>query len=706
MRKLGLLLFFCLCYNVICGQDKIQLDSLQKVYKTTKHDTSKIMTLIAIAREYIISNPDTCIVISQEALQQSEKIGFDKGKSWALFRIGEANYNKRKETETLVYYQKALPIFDKIQDTQGLSAVSYNLGRIYSDRGNYPLAVEYYQKSLKISDKAKQARILNSIGVIYFYQKNYALSLEYFLKSLKMREELGNSDNIAGSLMNVGVIYYEQRKYTLSLEYLQKSLKVYEQAGDKQGIAGVLVGFGELYKKQGNYPLALKNLQKGQKITEGLENSVAKTILLYCYNNIADIYQKENNYDKGIEYAEKSLKLAYEINALVEIGIVSKTLFEVYKGKGDYVKALKYHELHKQTEDSLFNLEKTKAIANLEAKSEIEKQQAEIEKHQVEIEKQKEAHEFQKYINYLVIAILLSVLFFSFFIFRSKQKETQIRELVERQNEEIKQQKEEIYQTLQVTETQRAEIQQTKEEIEAQAEELERLNQFKNRLFSILAHDLRSPMATLRGTISILDPNILDKSELTTIKTELIKQFEVTDKILQDLLQWTKDQMKGETIEAKLLNLNEIVNEKLYLFLTIAQHKNITLVNELMPNTQVFVDENHVNIILQNLLSNALKFTYSGGTITVTSQKIDKMAKITVKDTGKGMDKEQQNKLFSSQYFTTKGTAGEQGNGLGLLLVKELVEKNGGKIWVTSEEGKGSAFCFLLPVAKQIMNET
>jgi len=450
------------------AQNKKVLDSLAVVYRTATQDTSKIMALTAIANEYKVSKPDTCFQIAEKALAESEKTDFEKGKAWAILRIGEAHYNNSKPTDALAYYQKSLPIFEKIKDTEGLVDVFYNMGFAYAAQGNAPLALEYFQKGLKIADKKRQAGILNGIGIIYFNQKNYALSLEYFQKILKIEEEIGAKEkDIVYLLMNVGVCYYEQGNYDISLKYLQKSLKIYEQRGDGYGVPDVLLCLGELYIRQKQYPVALEYLEKSLKMVEGKEGLNEKSVALYCLNDMADIYQKQKNYDKSIEYAQKSLQIAQETKVLVEIGIVSKTLFEAYKGKGDYANALKYHELHKQTEDSLFSVNKTKALANLEAKAEIEKQQ-------VEIEKQKEAKEFQQYISYLILAGFCSILIFAVFIYRSKQKEKQAKEKVQIQNQEIlqkneaiHQQKEELSQTLQVTESQRSEIQKKNEDITA-----------------------------------------------------------------------------------------------------------------------------------------------------------------------------------------------------------------------------------------------
>jgi two-component system, sensor histidine kinase and response regulator len=803
MKKLGLLCFLCLCQTMVFGQNKIVLDSLQKVYQTAKHDTIKIMALTSIAYEYRNSKPDTCITIAEKALADSEKIGFEKGKGLALNTVGAGNLYKRKYADALAYYQKALPLFEKVGDKQGIAGGLNGIGIIYKNQGNYPLALEYYQKSLKINEeignKEGIATNLNNIGVVYYTQSNYPLALEYYQKSLKIAEEIGNKQIIASSLGSIGIIYDIQGNYLLALEYHQKGLKINEEIGNKQGIARNLNSIGIVYYTQNNYPLALEYYQKSLKINEEIGNKAqipynltniglcyvglnnqdsgikylldARTILTAIKDKrmigenarwIANSYLKKQDYNKAKQYATEAIHISQELKDQRNISEASKILFEVYKYEKNYAKALEYHELYKTTNDSLFNVDKSKAIANLEAKAEIDRKEKEIEilnknkeldqktkeglqkdlqvqqveaarqrdakliiekqaeadrlfglarqekdkrkqdsllnvaqKTQLEAdnlkskEKQVKAEQAQKdiaqekqrqqfyWIIFSAFSGLVSTFVILFLIFRSRKKI---------QN---------AYDKLAIS---NAETQQAKEEIEVQAEELHKLNHFKDRLFSILAHDLRSPMATLQGTISILDPEILNKSELDMIKNQLTKQFEVTDKILQDLLQWTKDQMKGETTEGKLLNFNEIVNEKLNLFTALAQDKNISLLSELMPDTAIFADENHVNIILQNLLSNALKFTYSGGTITIKSQKIDKMVQISVADTGKGMNEEQQSKLFSTQYFTTKGTAGEKGNGLGLHLVKDLVEKNGGKIWVKSEEGKGTEFCFLLPL--------
>ncbi len=274
---------------------------------------------------------------------------------------------------------------------------------------------------------------------------------------------------------------------------------------------------------------------------------------------------------------------------------------------------------------------------------------------------------------------------------KERTQEIQVR------NEELEQKVKERTQEIQLK---NEELNKKNREIEIQSIELQKLNSNKDKLFSIIAHDLRSPIAALGSAINILDPHILNSTELELIKTKLYKQFKNTDETLQNLLLWAKDQMQGEMSNPTLIDLNKLINEKIDFLNDIAANKNITLKNQTNVDSQVFADENYLRIILRNLISNALKFSYENSEITIFNYtKNDIMETIAVKDTGKGMDEAQKAMLFTEKGITTKGTAGEIGTGLGLSLVKNIVEKSGGKIWVESEVGEGSTFYFTLPKA-------
>jgi tetratricopeptide (TPR) repeat protein len=369
-----------LAYLPAQAQNKKVIDSLMHVCNNAKHDTTKILALVSLSSIYMTNQPDSCIKIAQKALQMSEKINFDKGKAKAWHNMGIGSYSKGKYAEAIFYYQSAFETFDKMQDKKGMAGSWNNMGLVYQDQGNYPLALEYYQKSLRIKeqlgDKRDIATSLSNMGLVYKEQGNYSLALEFQQKGLKLKEEIGGKQGIANSLNNIGAIYDMQGRYDLALEYYQKSLKIKEELGNKRGIETSLSNIGSVYFNQGNYSLASEYYQKSLKIAEDIGDKNGQT---YPLTGLAQIAQKQKDYDKSIMYAQKSLQIAQEIKANAEIKEASKALFGTYKLKGNYDKALEYHELFKKMQDTIFNVEKSKVIANLEAVVEIERKAKEIE---------------------------------------------------------------------------------------------------------------------------------------------------------------------------------------------------------------------------------------------------------------------------------------------------------------------------------------
>lgn len=420
MKKNLLLLLLLLVGLSAQAQNRKLLDSLQKVYKNTTTDTTRILLQLAIAGEYINSNPDTCIYLANQALTKSQNNGFGRGRAMAYNAIGSGFINKSQYVEALLQYQQALAVFKKMQDKKGVALSLNNLGNAYFNQSDYPQALAYYQDALKlreeIKDKPGIAQSLNNIGIIYKNQGNYALGLENYQKSLKIKEEIGDRQGIALTLNNIAGAYEQKKAYTLAEEYYQRSLKIREEAGNKRGMSN-------------------------------------------NYNGLAKVAQKQQDFEKSVTYGLKGLQIAQEIKALKEVKDLSKTLFETYKLKQDFANALVYHELYKQSNDSIFNLEKSKTITNLETKVKLNKKD-------LEFLKEKEAKEFQQKLNYLTTFSLLVVLVFAYFIFRSRQKEKKSKELLLQQKEEIQQINEELELTLTTLNTQKTEIEEKNQAIQ------------------------------------------------------------------------------------------------------------------------------------------------------------------------------------------------------------------------------------------------
>jgi len=231
-------------------------------------------------------------------------------------------------------------------------------------------------------------------------------------------------------------------------------------------------------------------------------------------------------------------------------------------------------------------------------------------------------------------------------------------------------------------------------------EELQELNATKDKFFSIIAHDLRSPFTSLLGLTEGIIENIdyYSKNDIKKFVETLKTSAETVFALLENLLAWSRLQRGIMERSPKEISLDEIVRHNVFLFQSGAEQKQITPRNLVQENTIVYADYNMIHTVMRNLISNALKFTDTGGTIEISAQTNEHNVEVAVSDTGIGISDEAVSKLFRIDVkYSSVGTAGERGTGLGLSLCKELVEKNGGTIWIESKVGKGTTFRFTLP---------
>ena len=242
---------------------------------------------------------------------------------------------------------------------------------------------------------------------------------------------------------------------------------------------------------------------------------------------------------------------------------------------------------------------------------------------------------------------------------------------------------------------------QSSDEIKKIAEELKQLNTTKDKFFSIIAHDLKNPFITILGFSDLLltDYSDLSDDERKFYLEEMKKSAEVSHNLLQNLLQWSRSQTGRIEFNPSEIPLANLVKVNLELLETTAARKGITIEHELQNDLIVLADEDMLNTVIRNLITNAIKFTGKDGKITIHAEEQGKYAEIRVIDTGIGMDDKVLSNLFRLDIsHTSFGTNSESGTGLGLILCKEFIERQGGKIWVESQVGIGSKFIFYLPL--------
>lgn len=245
---------------------------------------------------------------------------------------------------------------------------------------------------------------------------------------------------------------------------------------------------------------------------------------------------------------------------------------------------------------------------------------------------------------------------------------------------------------------QKNELNEKSVQLQKQTAELGDLNAVKDKLFSIIAHDLRTPIYSLRNLFRNMEKYDLPGDEIKVMLPDIVKDINYTTSLMENLLQWAKSQMAGDAVNMQLIEVEELINDVKQLLRLQAESKKVYLKSKLSEPVYIFADKDMMNLVLRNLVSNAIKFTPADGEIHIgASQNPDGVA-LFVKDTGTGIPHEHLPKLFGDDFFTTKGTSNEAGTGLGLILCKEFLKKNGGDISVQSSVGKGTTFTCNLPV--------
>ncbi|QDH79989.1 PAS domain-containing protein [Echinicola soli] len=247
---------------------------------------------------------------------------------------------------------------------------------------------------------------------------------------------------------------------------------------------------------------------------------------------------------------------------------------------------------------------------------------------------------------------------------------------------------------------------QDQKRLELQAKELTELNATKDRLLSIISHDLRNPVHSLTQFLEMVESGWVKEDEFRSMLPAFAKNLKDVSGFMENLLQWAQTQLKGESIQAVNINVSNEVDEVISLFKNYLDTKGIHLKFIAENATYAFGDLNMIRLVIRNLISNAIKFCEKGDEIHIQIDAKGELVEVIVEDTGVGIAAENVERIFSSKPFTTIGTQNEKGTGLGLMLCKDFVEKNGGEIWVESELGNGASFHFTIPqmVTKEASN--
>jgi two-component system, sensor histidine kinase and response regulator len=598
----------------------------------------------------------------------------DTNKVWLLNRLVGA-LREKDNNRALTFAQQAKDLAELLNYTKGLSQALENLGWILYRNADYSKSLDISTQALKVSeeigDKAAIARCQINIAAIHYEQKQYKEAIRDFKKAHRTAQSVPNYVIMGRCCNNIAYSYIGLNEIDSALAYVQQALALSEKASDPYMTAFARRTLGDIHLINNNTEEALENFNTCLALSKKHNNTFLKASVLH---RLGKTYAQVGRYDLALRNLEENLRVAIQYGFKDELERAYITLADTYYKTGDLKRAYQYQSAYIGLHDSLYNQRSSEQIALMQIRFDTELKQAQIELLTKDAALQAEEINKQRIWIYFYVGCLSLLVILAFVLFYNNRHDRKAKLALEEKNKAI----------------------------ETQAQQLRNLNATKDKLFSIISHDLRSPLASLRALMDIVGTSGLTKQEFVDVTRSLKRNLDSVYDDLDNLLLWAQTQLRGLQAFPEEFDLFTLVEDKIKLFNDPASSKGIVFVNTIAPGMFVFADRNHVNLIFRNLLANAVKFNQPGGTISISATERGDYYEINVMDSGIGISLEDIGKLFNAEtHFTTPGTNKEKGAGIGLLLTKEFVESNKGSIRVSSQLGKGTSFIFTLRAVRQ-----
>ena len=581
-----------------------------------------------------------------------------------LFLIGNRVMDN-DPSRGLIYGTEALELSQKMNWQKGITVSYKYIGAAHYCMSDYPNALKYYQTSLKYAlntkDKINEAIGHNDVAEVYVALNDYPSAIESYEKALKCEVESGDKKQNGVTFFYMGIMYSKMNQLDKALDYLQKALKLSTEAHHYFYMANEKCIIAEVYSKLGNYPKAMEYASTALEEQGNFRNNLITSEVLLTIGNI---YIDQKDYTNALLYGKRSLDSARSAGALDKMRDAWKFISDVNTLQKRPEDAFYAYRNFIGLRDSIINVDKQKKITSMQMQATFDQKIAaarakQEKKDAIALEETRR----QRLVTILSVSFAIVVSTILIFLFISIRKTRKLNK-----------------------------------QLEEQQEQLRETDAIKNKLFSAISHDLRSPLSTLSNMLVLIEDDDVDplkkKNYTNRIKIMLLQ----TTNLLDNLLQWAAGQISGIKPSAVPVNIFEIILESINLYAAQADKKNIAINTDSNKENIALVDINMLRLALRNILSNAIKFSHPNSEVKISTKKKDNSICIIIEDSGIGMDKETVEKLLRGQMQQSKqGTNKEKGFGIGLHLTKDILSKNGGDFEIESEPGKGSTFYITVP---------
>lgn len=590
------------------------------------------------------------------------------GKSY--FIIAQTCIELKDDKSALDYFLESVQMREKALDSLGTANSLVNIAALTYKAGNYPAASDYFFRALTYAEKLKndklRAACLSNLSHLSNKMNNYGQSISYLNEALELQRKLGNRQAESNVLTNFGNTYIEMNNYDKAKEYYTSALVIKNEINDEKGIAGAYANLGIIAKNLNDTVLAKEYCTKAISIARKIGD---KEIEANALSNLALISMLSNN-ESAETLLLNSLKKSKEVGNPILIMANYKNLREFYEKKGDNTKALEYANMYQALNDSTFKTGNAEKILELQAKyetAEKEKELANLTREKLEQKlKLQQARQYRDtLIGISVFLLVLSALIYSRFIIKKRSQQ----------------------------------------QLAAINLKLNELNTTKDKIFSIVSHDLKNNVSAFTNITDVMSKNFdgISSQQLKYYVGEMSNSANGMKGLFRNLLEWAKSQRNLITITPVNMDVPSLMTENIAQLQSQLNRKQIQANIKVQEGLHFTTDKDILTTVFRNLLTNAIKYSRVKGVIDIHAVGEENVLKISVTDHGMGMEPEEVKVLLNTgTYVNSKPDAeGEKGAGLGLMLCKELLQKVSGRMQIESTKGAGSAFSIILPLLKE-----
>ncbi|GAB2988670.1 tetratricopeptide repeat protein [Cyclobacterium sediminis] len=572
--------------------------------------------------------------------------------------------------KAISYVNQAKELAGNIDDPKLSARINNQEGTVYYISGEYELALRRfvlaYEYAVQAEAVIEKEMALNGRGLVLMVEGEYEVAKGIFEECIAINHSLNDSVRLAKNHFNLGILQNELGDLELSMNHLKTASDFLTNFPDKHLNLMVNNRTAKVYHEMGALEKA------SEKYIDVLQDSLTlsnweKTFAL---TGLAQIKFENGSIEEALDLGEAAYGTAVIHGAHWDLQNITQLLSEIYKKQKEFDKAYHFLSLSKSYGDSLYNEEKSRQIARLQLKL----TQAENENLKVESEKDQA---LLKQRNRLLIFLSLLVLLSGFAVYffrKSVRLKERFNASLQKKNNAIEKQKHHIHE---------------------QNKSLLEMNLAKTKLLGIISHDLRSPINSIKQLLEMKGKGYFSEEDENEAYELLAVQIKNTEIMLNELLQWANRQMDGVKPNPTTVNLSQTVTEVLLGYSFQIKTKLLKHDHQIVKNTDIIIDKMQLKIIFQNLIGNAIKFTPERGEIKIYYELNENFVIGHIEDSGVGIDPKYHELINGKGYSripSARGTANEKGTGLGILLVKQFIDLNGGKFKMKNREGGGTHF--------------